>query len=62
MIERLNTLIENHRALCKQALWRGEKELALLYVSIICGFKILVRMIHAPERCLYSPPSFSGNA
>lgn len=59
MSARLDAKIEDFRAQCKAALWAGNKDLALLFVSIICGFRILLRMEKSPEACAYPPPSFN---
>jgi hypothetical protein len=51
--------IDEHRTLCKRALWDNDMPSALLHVSIICGFQIVLRIQNAPERCSAPPPSFS---
>ena len=55
----VKTKIEDHRQLCREALWHNDMPLALLHVSIICGFQIVLRIQNAPERCSAPPPSFS---
>lgn len=59
MNARLDQAIQAHRARCKEALWAGDKNLAWLLVSIICGFQILLRMERGQKSCAVPPPSFN---
>lgn len=58
----LEKKIEEFRAGCKAALWAGNKEIALLYISIICGFRIVLRIRERPEVCAFPPPSFNSHS